>query len=69
MQMTLRSWIIKETPHKVAKLLGVNVQSVYYWRDGTYLPSAGYLVQINRITKNRLTYKEMIETYVSNKSK
>ncbi len=62
--MTLQAWIKETGVLKVRKELDVDPATVNYWKMGRSLPRPKYLVKINKLSKGRVTYAEMIETYV-----
>lgn len=67
---SLQDWINEIGIESVAKLLKVNAASVRHWRRGHCLPRTGQMYLIQRYSKGRVTYEEMINTYhESQKSK
>ncbi len=61
--MQLKDWIIETGPKKAARLLGVEPQTVSQWRVGKALPRPENLVAIFKLSKGKVTYKEMIERF------
>lgn len=59
--MTLKVWIIKTGPKKVAKMLNVDPSTVSSWKTNGTLPRPKVMVKINKLTKGRVSYREMIE--------
>lgn len=68
--MTLQKWIQSKGGYKkVAKLLGVSPMATYWWLNGTGLPKAQHMRKIVKISKGKVSYKEMIEPYFASKDK
>lgn len=63
--MLLRDWIIKTGPTKVAKLLKVRPQTVSQWRLTDALPKPTTMVKIYKLTKGRVSYKNMVEHFAN----
>lgn len=66
-KITLLDFIVEIGPNKLARKLKINESTVRQWRRGYCLPRAEYMLKINRLTKGRLTYAEMIETHFKNR--
>ena len=61
--MTLNNWI-KTTGHKkVAQLVNVEPSTVSAWCTLRACPRPHVMQKINKLTKNKVSYKDMIETY------
>lgn len=67
--MTLQAWIEKTGPKKVAALMGVDNSTVYTWGAGQSLPRAQHLQKIVKVTKGKVSYKQMVETVVKNQTR
>lgn len=64
--MTLQAWIEKTGPKKVAAMMGVDNSTVYTWGAGQSLPRAHHLKKIVKVTRGRVSYKQMVEHVVKN---
>jgi DNA-binding XRE family transcriptional regulator len=55
--MTLAAWLAQEnvSPAVLANRLGVARQTVYCWMTGDFGPSRKHLVQLGKITDNKVT--------------
>ncbi len=63
--MTLREWIDGLGQVEVAKKLKVKRQHVHNWRRRSNLPRPATMVKIVKLTKGKVTYREMLEDYVN----
>lgn len=64
--MKLETWISKNGgAKKVAKMLGVNPMTVYTWVYRQSAPKDKIKIQINRLSRGAVSYKEMIEPFHS----
>lgn len=57
--MTLRVWIEKTGPKKIAKALKVEAGTVGLWKSGV-LPRPGTMVEIFAMSKGKVTYRDMV---------
>ncbi len=62
--MTLRQWIINTGPKEVAKLCNVDPSTVSAWKVGKAFPRPKKLLTIHKISKGRVSYKELVEGFV-----
>lgn len=62
--MTLRSWIEKTGPKKVAQLLKVEPATVSAWKTGTNRVPPIRMYEIHKLSKGKVSYKSMIESSV-----
>jgi hypothetical protein len=53
----------------LTKHFKVTEACLYHWRRGVSLPRAPQMVQIVQMSGGKVTYKEMIETFVANSRK
>ena len=61
--MTLQTWI-KQTGHKkVAQIIKVDPSTVSAWFTHRACPRPHVMQEINKLTRNKVSYKSMIETY------
>jgi len=60
-KLTLKEWIEKTGPERVAKLLGVNISSVGHWHRGYCSPRDEVKILIKKLSRGAVTYDEMIE--------
>ncbi len=65
--LTLKLWINDMTVRKVANLCGTQESTVRHWRRGYCLPRVEQMALIVKTTKGKLTYSEMIETFLKGK--
>lgn len=63
--MKIDLWIKEVGPKKVAKLLRVEPQTVSAWRTGIACPRPQKMVQIKKVSKGKVDYKDMIEPFVA----
>lgn len=59
--MKLETWIVKTGPKKAAQILDVDTSTISRWKTGRSLPPAKVMFKIHKVTKGKVTYKEMIE--------
>lgn len=59
----LIKWINEIGVADVAKLLKTDPASVRHWRRGFCLPRSEQMVKINRYSKGKVSYAEMIDTF------
>lgn len=65
--MTLREWITSVGgPQKASKLLKVSESAISFWLSCKKLPSSENLVKIVEVSKGRVSYADIIETFVRN---
>ncbi len=62
--MTLRAWIEKKGPKEVAKLLKVDPATVSLWRAHRSLPRPRFMVAINRLSRGKVSYQQMVLSVV-----
>jgi hypothetical protein len=65
--MTLSNWIIRTGPKNVAKILNVDPGTVSQWKRKKSCPRPALLVKINKLSRGEVTYKSMLESFVSSK--
>ncbi len=53
----------------LTKHFNVTEACLYHWKRGVSLPRAPQMVQIVKMSQGKVTYKEMIETFVANRAK
>lgn len=61
--ITLREWIKEQGANNVAKSLKVHCSAVWHWGRGVSLPKSKHLYKIHHLSRGRVSYAEMIETY------
>lgn len=62
-EISLSSWIDEVGVNKVAQALCLERSTIRQWRTGTFLPKALHMYAIVRLSKGRVTYKGMIESW------
>lgn len=62
--MTLPDWIDHQGVPTVARLLGVNPNTVRYWKWGVNLPRPEQMRAIKKLTKGVVGYEEIIDGVV-----
>lgn len=67
--MTLRDWIEKTGPKKVATILKVDPSTVSAWKTGTNQIPPIRMYEIHKLSKGKVSYKTMIEHYVKSPAK
>lgn len=65
--MTIKEWVDKVGRREAAKILGVDSSTLSNWCRGTRLPNVENLQAIYRASKGKVSYREMIETFASEK--
>ena len=61
MSVKFRTWIGDfGGPVKLAKALGLTRQAVYYWLSGKQSPRKTHMKQIIELSKNKLTYSDLM---------
>lgn len=66
--MKLTEWINEMSAPKVAKLLDVDPNTVYQWRDLKNLPKDELKMRIVEQTHGLVTYQEIIEPFFTNQN-
>lgn len=60
-KIKFKEWIDKEGVERVAEKLGVTPGAVHHWRTGRFIPLARHLIQINAMSKGRVSVEQIIE--------
>ncbi len=66
--MNFNKWVLKETPRKVAKALGVDPSSVCAWQSGKSCPRPDKMRAIQKLSRGRVTYADMIDYHLDSKT-
>ena len=67
--MTLAAFITEKGPIEIAFRLKTSATCVYQWRDGKTCPKPEHIAAVVRLSRGRVTHREIIETYVKSQSK
>lgn len=67
--MKLNTWIVNTGQKKVAGLLNVDPSTVGQWKVSNTLPRPEHMVKINKLTKGRVTFEEMVVSVAKKQSK
>ncbi len=67
--LSLKEWIERTGPEKVARLLGVNISTVGHWQRGYCNPKDEVKIKIKKLSGGLVTYDEMIERQYSEENK
>ena len=65
--MTLSNWIESIGPEKLAKNLNVAASTISSWKTLSRAPRVHQMVKIHRLSKGRVTYKSMVESFANAK--
>lgn len=67
--ISLKNWIEEVGPKQVAKIFKVTPAAVRHWRCGVALPQTDKMQKIRDLSKGRVSYEEMIDTFHPTKKK
>lgn len=61
--MTLKNWIIKTGRKEVAEALSIKQSTISAWIQKKQAPKDKVKIKINRLSRGRVSYAEMIEPF------
>lgn len=63
------TWLNSWDRRELAKKLGVSISTAQHWKKYRALPNAPVMAKIQKLSGTKITYADMIEEFLANRSK